>query len=245
MIKIGVVIPYRPTPTRVALFEKVLEWYNHYLPNANIYICDAPGEYWQPSASRNLGVAQATKENCDVIIMNDADTIPDGSPLYEAVQACQKTGMIHNPYTICVNVGGRGTRQYINEGRNIKECMAKSWSSLACFGVIVFTPKAWYDIGGMDEKFIQWGPEDRAMEHAHLIIKGTGFVHHEGHIWCLTHEEQTKDIGYNENVLKNKELYRKYLSTDNPETILKLVSAKPEELDNFISLNVKSVHLDQ
>ena len=243
-MKIGVVIPYRPTPTRVKLYEAVLTWYQRNLPDAKIYTCDAPGEYWQPSASRNIGVAAATKDNCDVIIMNDADTIPEIMPLHGAVLACQATGMIHNPYNICIDVGGRGTRQYIDENRNIRECMIKSWSTLACFGVIVFTPKTWYDLGGMDEKFIQWGPEDRAMEHAHLIIKGKGFVHHDGYIWCLAHEEQTHDKGYNENILKNKELYRKYLSINNPETILKLVSAKPEELDNFISLDVRSIHLD-
>lgn len=242
-MKIGVVIPYRPTPTRVRLFEAVMDWYQKHLPSATIYLCDAPGEYWQPSTSRNLGVAQATRDNCDVIIMNDADTIPQIIPLMEAIDSCRATGMIHNPYNVCVSLTQEGTDDYINNHNKLIKCQFSNSSTLACFGVIVFTSKTWYELGGMDEKFLQWGPEDRAMEYVHSIIKGQEFVHHSGVIWCLYHQPQIHDKGFNENSSKNRDLLIKYLSIANSEEILKLVKASPNELNNFKSQDVWSRHL--
>ena len=242
-MKIGVVIPYRATPSREKLFDAVINWYKRNLPSAIIYTCNAPGEYWQPSASRNLGVADATKDNCDVIIMNDADTIPEIIPLMEAVEACRVTGMIHNPYLYCMQLSEEGTRDYIESKQKLSKCNVSKYSQLACFGVIVFTSKTWYELGGMDEKFIQWGPEDRAMEHVHTVIKGREFIHHGGKIWCLYHQEQIHDKGFNENSLKNRDLYIKYLSINDSANILKLVAAKPDELDNFKNNKVWSKHL--
>jgi hypothetical protein len=93
-------------------------------------------------------------------------------------------------------------------------------------GVWVCTPQAWWDLGGMDEKFMQWGAEDSAFELAHKVIKGSKFVRHDGYIYCLGHEMQIHDPGFNQSQIKNIELYWLYYSASTPERMLALVKQK-------------------
>jgi hypothetical protein len=81
----------------------------------------------------------------------------------------------------------------------------------------------------MDEKFILWGGEDSAFELAHSIIKGRKIVKHDGYIYCLGHDQQIYDPGFNFNHLRNIELYWLYYSASTPERMLALVKQKTKD----------------
>lgn len=220
-MKIGVIIPWRAQPSRIKAFEAVVSWYKTNLPDATIYYPNHPGKVWLPSHTRNDGVRMAEKDGCDVIILNDADTIPQIRPLQKAIIRARADNRFHNPYTHYRMLQQMGTEQFFS-GKPIHECSYKSFNS-ACWGTVVCTPRAWWDLGGMDEKFMQWGYEDTAMQVAHQIIKGSPFIKHPGIVFALGHDEQPRNTSDFHN---NQNLFNKYTSVKTPEEMLELVAIK-------------------
>ncbi len=220
-MKLGLVIPWRETPSRIKPLEIVIEWYQTNLPDIEIFYSDRPGKYWSAAGSRNDGVKKAQEAHCDVIILNDADTLPEIEPLLQAIEQCQKDNKIHNPYRICKYFDIEMSELFY-AGKDIKILKHKLHYD-ANGGIFVCTPETWWSVGGMDEKFVQWGGEDSALELAHTVIKGTKFIKHDGHIYCLGHKSQIEDEGFGPNHSKNNELYWLYYSAPTPEKMLALV----------------------
>jgi len=228
-MKIGLVIPWRETPSRVRPLQAVLEWYKDNLPDVEIIYADKPGEFWCASGSRNLGVKKAQEAHCDVVIINDADTIPQITPLLEAIEQCQTDGMVHNPYRLC-KYYDMNMSELIYSGMN-PDVLKHTLYTEANGGIWVCTPETWWSVGGMDEKFLQWGGEDNVFELAHTVIKGSKLVKHDGTIYCLGHVAQIHDPGFNYNQHRNFELYWLYYSATTPERMLALV--KQETLSDL------------
>jgi len=222
-MKLGLVIPWREQPSRIKPLEAVLFWYQTNLPDIEIFYSNKPGKYWNAGASRNDGVKKAQEAHCDVIIVNDADTLPEIQPLLKAIKDCQEDGMIHNPYNLCKYFDKETSERFYN-GEDIKLLKHKLFPD-ANGGIWVCTPETWWSIGGMDEKFLQWGGEDSVFEIAHKIIKGKNFTKHDGYIYCLGHNKQEKEEGFSLNYSKNVELYWKYYSISSPEIMLDLVKS--------------------
>ena len=223
-MKIGLVIPWREQPSRIKPLKAVLDWYQTNLPDIEIFYADRPGEKWNAAASRNDGVKRAQEAHCDVIILNDADTLPEIEPLMEAIEQCKTDGFIHNPYTKCKYIDMEMSELYY-AGKDIK-LLKHTLYSPATGGIWVCTPQAWWDIYGMDEKFQQWGPEDAAFDISHRIIKGVPLVPHEGYIYCLGHVHQLHDEGFVPSHQFNAKLYNLYLEAKTPGRIKWLVNTK-------------------
>jgi hypothetical protein len=226
-MKLGLVIPWREQPSRIKPLQAVLHWYETNLVDIEIFYSDRPGEFWNASASRNDGVKRAQEAHCDVIIINDADTLPEIEPLLKAIEQCQKDGMIHNPYRKCKYFDIEMTEKFF-AGSDIK-LLKHTLYTEANGGIYVCTPEAWWSVGGMDEKFIQWGGEDTALELAHTVIKGNKLIKHDGYIYCLGHVQQIHDPGFNFHHLRNIELYWLYYSASTPERMLSLVKQKTKD----------------
>ena len=141
-MKIGLVIPWRPTPTRLRPLQAVLEWYETNLPDIEIIYADKPGEFWSAAGSRNLGVRKAQEAGCDIVILNDADTLPELSSLLEAIDAAQSDGMIHNPYRICKYFDMRMSELFYADMN--PEILKHTLYTEANGGVWVCTPQAWW-----------------------------------------------------------------------------------------------------
>lgn len=229
-MKIGLVIPWREQPSRIKAFEKVSEWYQENLPEAKVYLVDNGNETWEMSATRNLGVRLAEQDNCDIIIINDADTIPQVRPLREAIAAALTSNMIHNPYTIYTVFDKPETELHLEKNVPLNKLKCTPSVGTACSGTIVFTPKAWWDLGGNDEKFIKWGYEDTAQNLVHLVVHGTKIVQHTGTVFAFSHEVQDKLEKPSEQLIKNRNLYKRYIAAANginpKEDILALVKSK-------------------
>lgn len=223
-MKIGVVIPYRETPSRKLALDVVLKWYENNYPGIDIIYADKPGE-WQHSGTRNLGVKKAQEAGWDVIIMNDADTIPEFESLQRAISAAMSDKLIHNPYTMCHYLTDEQTQRVIAGEQPFAVGMTNQMSWL-CGGVFVFRPEAWWILGGMDEK-ITTGPEDAAFQRAHQVIHDMNIVKHPGSIYCLSHdrvEKETKEDWDRE--AYNQNLYQEYLNTTDPKAMLDLVTRR-------------------
>ena len=220
-IKVGVVIPWREQPSRVDGFKKVVAWYKENLPDAKIYTADRAGEFWSMSGSRNDGVRMAEADGCDVVIINDADTIPQIEPLHESISAAFLDDLMHNPYTEYRAFTEQSIEQ-VEKGVSFKNVSYEVIPG-ACSGVNVFTPTAWWKIGGNDEKFKGWGFEDTAMRRVHEIVNKTSYVRHEGLVFAFYHKHQAKrgDINYE----NNRKLAAYYNRTSEPTRIMNLVQS--------------------
>lgn len=232
-MKVGIVIPWRSQPSRIPAFKAVVKWYEENLPEAKIYYADHPSDAWLMSATRNDGVRMAEADGVDVIVMNDADTIPQIVPLKESISSAYKDDLIHNPYNKYRVLELAGTKQHLEGGIPLISCSHTSWNT-ACSGTNVFTPAAWWKLGGMDEKFKGWGWEDTAMEVAHKIINKVNFVKHNGIAFALGHTPQAKDGKDN---FTNEFLYNQYLKISSPKEMLAFVRSSIDEVPK-ISLNI-------
>lgn len=185
-----VLIPWRPQPSRVAAFDAVVEWYQKNIPGVDIRTIDSPDDVFNLARCRNLGV-QLVNDVDEVIVINDADTLPQLEPLLAAINAAKTSGLVHLPYSEYRWLGATGTAQY-SAGTALSDCSFELVRG-ACSGVYVTTPATWWSHGGQDERFRGWGFEDAAWYLAHETLLGAVPARHEGHVYALHHEPQLRE----------------------------------------------------
>lgn len=183
-----VAIPWRPAPTRVDAFETLTRWYTEHVPEATVRTIDTDDDVFVLAACRNRAVASVGPD--DVVVLNDADTIPEVGPLRAAVAAARTSGRVHLPYTAYHWLGARGTAQ-LRSGRAAADCDFELVNG-ACSGVYVTTPETWAAHGGQDERFRGWGFEDAAWYLAHGTVLGEPPVRHEGRVYALHHQAEVR-----------------------------------------------------
>jgi predicted glycosyltransferase involved in capsule biosynthesis len=220
--KICVVIPWRYHDSRDRAYQLVLDWYSSNLPEAIIISVDYPGDVWLPSHTRNLGVRLAEESGADIVIMNDADTIPDGTKsLMQTVQDAMLDNFIHNPYTEYRFYNLENTDKYF-ETKSLINCNYRIEHGSNA-GVWVFKPSSWWLLGGMDEKFVKWGYEDTALEYVHKIIHGKPLIKHKGIIIAFDHKRNQSLQAPDDDLINNFNRYQQYLSITNPKDMVEFI----------------------
>lgn len=187
---VTVVIPWRPAPSRIAAFETVTDWYREALPHAEIVTIDSDDEVFCLARCRNLGVRSADGPG-EVVVIADADTIPQVEPLRSAIQAAATSGLVHLPYTEYRWLGEDGTARFA-AGAPLEECEFELVRG-ACSGVYVTTAETWQSHGGQDERFRGWGFEDAAWYIAHDTVLGLPPQRHPGRVFALHHRAERRD----------------------------------------------------
>jgi predicted glycosyltransferase involved in capsule biosynthesis len=168
-----IVIPWRETESRLKAFYLLKSWYELNFPNLKIILCDSGSEIFNLSASRNIGLKKAFDQDCDFVVVSDADVFVSKESLFEAIKVAIKNNSIANPYDLFIELTSEGTDMFFN---NEKECIQKdSWkgdapvvlnnepsSLIPSSGVNVISKAVWEQLGGFDENFVGWGFEDNA-----------------------------------------------------------------------------------
>lgn len=185
-----VLIPWRPQPTRIAAFDAVADWYRENIGAVDIRTVDSDDDVFNLARCRNLGIASVSDPH-EVVIINDADTIPQRAALLEAIDAAATSGLVHLPYTEYHWLGSKGTAEY-SAGTAPDDCNFELVRG-ACSGVYVTTPATWSAHGGQDERFRGWGFEDAAWYVAHETLLGEAPRRHVGRVYALTHEAQVRE----------------------------------------------------
>ena len=190
MLPLTVIIPWRAQATRLAAFDAVVDWYRSNIPGVDIMTIDSDETVFNLSRCRNLGI-DAISDRDRVVVINDADTIPQLAALREAVAAAATSGLVHLPYTKYHWLGSAGTAQYA-DGMPLEDCDFELVRG-ACSGVYVTTPASWFSHGGQDERFRGWGFEDAAWHLAHETLLGAPPQRHVGSVFALHHEPQLRE----------------------------------------------------
>jgi hypothetical protein len=182
---VEVVIPWRETPDRLRSFREARRAWQRlgYQPLP----VDSGHSHFNLAASRNAGVAMATDLAATVVVIADADTFPQPGPLEAAIAGARTDGTVHLPYTQYRSLGLKGTHQ-LGQGMPPELCSYTPVAG-ACSGVFVTTPETWWSIGGMDERFTRWSPEDWAFRLAHETLIGP-MTRHPGDVFALHHDDQ-------------------------------------------------------
>lgn len=152
------------------------------LPDAEHLLVDSPGEFSR-AAARNEAVRQAAS---DVVVLCDADTLPEPEPLRDAVAGAAGDGRLHLPYTRFRGLSPEGTLAVYARGVDPLDAPVEDESMRPIGGVWVIRADAWWAAGGMDERFRRWGFEDDAFWAAAGCLLGAP-VRHEGTITHLHH----------------------------------------------------------
>lgn len=219
-----VLIPWRPQPSRVAAFEAVSEWYRAHVPDVEIRAIDSPDTVFNLSRCRNIGIAGVTDPS-QVVVINDADTLPELEALKSAIAAARTSGLVQLPYTEYHWLGAAGTAQYA-AGTALADCDFELVRG-ACSGIYVTTPATWWAHGGQDEIFRGWGFEDAAWYLAHSALLGTAPQRHTGRVFALHHEAQLRTgVQYEANAAR-MESYR--TAAGDPDAMRRLVFAGLDE----------------
>lgn len=220
-VTVAVVIPWRPgTPERNAHHEYVRAHLANLLPDAVHLDVDSGHTPFSRAGSRNEGVRQAEAAGVDVIVLCDADTLPEPGPLHAAIGAATD-GLLHLPYTWYRGLSASGTAEFL-EGAPAVECptdLAHEWST---GGVLVIQPRAWWQVGGMDERYVAWGFEDAAFKIAVDALLGPT-VRHDGTITHLWHPPES-NLGSPQHVA-NGQLCQRYVdATGNADALRAIIA---------------------
>lgn len=218
-IKTAVVIPWRAKPDRRYAFDIVKSWYKNNLPDAQIILADDGKRHFCLSGCRNIGVKMAEESGADVVIINDADTVPEIEPLKEAINASCNDQYVHLPYTEYRSLRSQGTREF-RSGKELSNCDAFIVEG-AVSGVYVTSPKTWWSHYGQDERFRGWGFEDAAWYTAHTVILGKEPVRHDGAVYSMHHKSETKKGPLYD---ANAQLCGLYFSKTNKDSMQELAS---------------------
>lgn len=217
-----VILPWRPQPSRLDAFTRVTDWYRHNLPEAELRTVDTDDETFDLARCRNVGIEQAAATDPDgVVIINDADTLPERDALLAAIEGARTSGRVHLPYDEYRWLGLTGSAQCA-AGVPLDECDFELVRG-ACSGVYVTTPATWRTHGGQDERFRGWGFEDAAWYLAHQTLLGEAPRRESGRVYALAHETQERSgPQYDRNV----ELMDRYrAAASDPDAMAELVSA--------------------
>lgn len=220
-------IAWRPQPHRVYAHDLTVQRYRELLPSATVMDFDTDHEPFCLAACRNLAVQFGERAAADVVVLADADTLPEREPLLAAVEAATAGNAVHLPYTEYRSLRRDGTDQFL-AGRPLQDCSHLT-VPYATSGVYVTTPTTWWACGGQDERFQGWAPEDMAWLICHRLLLGTDPARHEGRVYALHHDSPPKSgPAYDQAV----SLYQRYLAAGEAgdvETVRALIAEKDEK----------------
>jgi hypothetical protein len=187
-VRVAAVIPWRGgQPDRERHHQTVRAHLRDLLPDAWHIDADSGHQPFSRAGSRNHGVRLAQDVGAEVVVLCDADTLPEREPLLAAIDGAHD-GLLHLPYTRYRSLTRRGLAQY-RRGDPLMDCDVDHDHEGATGGVIVIRVDAWWRAGGMDERFQGWGHEDAAFRLAADTLLGPT-VRHPGAIHHLWHARE-------------------------------------------------------
>lgn len=191
-----VCIPWRPAPGREAPFERVTRFWEHH--GFTVVTGDSSGESFSLCEARNNAVRAS--DDAPVVIVADADTIPDIGSVFEAVRTVQ-AGEVVWPFEryrhIPPDAVGESDLHAVRPDQEYRGSLG---------GLFVCLRETYWDFGGMDERFHpRWGYEDNAF---HAVASTLGTVRRlPGCIYSFNHEADRDMSEQNPNRHRN-EIYQ-------------------------------------
>ena len=178
MSDVTVCIPWRPSPARVPLYERVREFWDEV--GWPVVTADSDTEVFSLAQARNNAVRLA---DADVVVISDADTIPTLANVRQAVA---------DPVGICwpfTNYRILDPRYLDVPFDQLAGCpIVNDWDGEGFVGVggcLITTSKEFWRLGGQPPEFIGWGWEDTAFTYIAQTLSTVRRI--DGHIYAFEH----------------------------------------------------------
>ncbi|AXQ64478.1 galactosyl transferase [Gordonia phage Neville] len=158
-------IPWRAQPDRIPAHERVIDFWKHHRFNPIEGDSDGRRKAFSICEARNRAVRQS---KADVVVLSDADTIPDIARVLEAIESVGSDEVIY-PFTYYRHIPG----EYVNSSDLHAAPIDKEYRG-SVGGTMVIRRDTYWAWGGMDERFEpRWGYDDSAFQ---LVAKTLGKV---------------------------------------------------------------------
>jgi len=181
---VTVCIPWRPEPHRIAAYERVQQWYRDH----GYYITEGDSRIDKPfnlAAARNDAVKRS---HADIVIVADADTIPDEKNLHRAIRRARGGQRVVYPFTRYVYLGDVDPAEI----EDFDQAPVERIYTESVGGLVVLTQDLYWKLGGFDDCFMQWGYEDNAFL---AVAETLSFVERiDGPVYAFSHEAE-RDLG--------------------------------------------------
>lgn len=190
LLDVVLAIPFRDDSdnTRLPAFQVVKEKLSTFYDFKHVLVVDSGHVPFNRSATRNLAVKRSQEVSADVIVLCDADSIPEEEPLRAAIHDSYADGLIHYPFNEVWEMAGKAI-YLVKAGRNVNQLRTRAFHKYGHSqgGVWICRPDVWWAAGGQDPRLSGWGCEDRAMVASSNTLIGHP-KHHEGVLMCLYHK---------------------------------------------------------
>ena len=231
MLKVTVCVPFRGGALdREIHADYVSERLREMLPDARHLVVDVEGEFSRARV-RNEAVRRA---GSGVVVLCDADTLPEEQALRDAIDGAARDGRLHLPYTRYRALSPEGTLAVYARGVDPMDAPVEDESRRPIGGVWVISVDAWWAVGGMDEEFKGWGFEDDSFFVAANVLLGDT-VRHEGAITHLHHKSAAnlRSPSYRTNRARHQQYVR---ARRNPEAMRRLTGAPDPNRRRIVAL---------
>lgn len=210
MIAPALCIPYRGTTVdRRVAFKYVAETLQAWFPDSPLIVGDVAGDKFSRAGSRNAAVTEAVGvAGASVVIVCDADTLPERSALYEAVEAATD-GRMHLPYTKFMSLSREATLDMVYLDGDPLSYTPEFTSDTSVGGCFVMLADSYYEVGCQDTGFVGWGGEDVAFAFACETFLGEN-IRHTGNAVGLYHPTDMRrgTVEYNR-MIQRQDKYRR------------------------------------
>lgn len=180
-------IPFRDDGHREQAKRKTIEVLQSYELFTDLLIQDSSSPLFNRSETRNKIARYAHENDYQIVVICDADSIPEYQPLKDAIDDAFIDGRLHIPFDT-VRVIPQNPK--ILEGNRYRRRRALYTYGPSCGGVFVIQPPRWIYAGGMDERIQGWGYEDQIfLVAAQTFLAGP--VYHPGILYNFQHPRAT------------------------------------------------------
>lgn len=216
---VSVVVPFNGDERRDRLWDYVRAFYERHFPDWQIVVGSA--KPWRKGVAVNNALQRATGE---VLVIADADCLPDPEALSEAVRAVMGGVPWVVPHTMVRRLDEETTLKILSGEWPEELGTVREHEGFAGGGVVVVDHAAFVAAGGIPEEFRGWGCEDEAL----AVILDTMLGAHVRLEHDLIHlyHKPTKRLKAPE-YPSNKKILRHFLRAQgDPKAMWKLISRK-------------------
>ncbi len=216
---VTVCIPWRASPSRMAPFRRVMDFWRQ--TGWPIITADSDTEIFSASQARNNAVRLA---ETDTVVICDADTIPPMDNVLTAVADPVGVTYLHTTWRL---IPADWVDRPLSEFP--KAPVLKEFKDSFC-GAIVTTTTEYWRMGGQPEEFVGWGYEDTAF-HLGVLTMST-FRRMPGITFSIEHNHpdgSTDTPGWSRDFSRNQELFERYRNSRNQELFERYRNAEGRE----------------
>jgi len=202
---INIYIPYnndKQCVYREQAFSAVYKYYS-LIEDFNVKILSSSP--FSRAAARNAVFEDELDDN-DIIFFSDADIITLEEQIRNAIETAANTGEMVLAYTELSKMKAQETRDYVSTGKLTK---SKKTVKFQCSGSFAIPVPLLREVGGWDERFTEWGCEDRVFFYLAAYLRGRNHCQRlPGMAYHLFHP-RSENAG--KRALSENSLHRKYL----------------------------------